>query len=233
MSSTNPTRRTPPWRRIATTALTAATVVASAWFAEALGADGSAPQRGRNREREIAAIVELLQLDDTKTVADIGAGDGSHSVRLAPHVGHVYANEVTDDNIADIRRAVSRAEVDNVTVLRGSATATGLPAACCDGMFLRVVFHHLAEPEAMLADFRRSLKPGGLLLIIENPPQGGRNAPGVPDNRSGMGIDPQIVKDEVTAAGFELIRELDDWPSGRYGGHYAFLFRSTGADTRR
>lgn len=198
-----------------------------AWMAAPTRA---APQRhdhGRGIDREIELIVELLDLRPGESVADVGADDGLYSARLGEHVGetgHVYANEITDLQVDEIRDAAVRAGLENVTAIRATDERSGLPAGCCDGIVLRVVYHHLARPEAMLRQFDTALRDGGRLLIIENRPQRGPDAPGVPDNRSGMGIDRDIVFEEITGAGFELIRELDDWPSGRYGGHYALLF---------
>jgi predicted methyltransferase len=73
----------------------------------------------------------------------------------------------------------------------------------------------------MAKSFFRALKPGGVLLILEGDPQPrGRNAPGVPANRAGMGIDQQIVMDELTAVGFEFVRRVPDW----VGSDYALVF---------
>ena len=79
----------------------------------------------------------------------------------------------------------------------------------------------------MANSFFRSLKPGGMLLIMEGDPQPGRsNAKGVPANRAGMGIDPQIVIDELSAAGFVFDRRVPDW----VGSDYALLFRKPALD---
>ncbi len=178
--------------------------------------------------REIDLIATLLELGPGDNIADVGADDGRYAIPLAQRVGpdgSVYASEITDRQVEEIRDAAAAAALDNVVAIRATDEASNLPEGCCDGIMLRVVFHHLAEPAVQLGQFKAALRPDGHLLIIENRPQSGSNAPGVPENRSGMGIDRDIVVDEVTAGGFELVRELDDWPSGRYGGHYALLFR--------
>lgn len=223
----------PPVRPAARTStlLLLAAVAASLVSGLATTAGAEQPQRhdhDRDIDREIELVVDLLGLRPGDSVADVGADDGLYSVRLAEHVGeagHVHANEITDRQVDEIRAAADRAGLENITAIRATDERSGLPAECCDGIVLRVVYHHLARPEAMLRQFDAALRDGGRLLIIENPPQRGPNAPGVPENRSGMGIDRDIVFEEITGAGFELVRELDDWPSGRYGGHYALLFR--------
>ena len=52
-------------------------------------------------------------------------------------------------------------------LVEGGVKDTRLPDDCCDGILLRYVYHHMSEPEAMLASLRRSIRPGGILVVIE------------------------------------------------------------------
>ena len=122
-----------------------------------------APQRGDLAE-EVQLMSELLELEPGYRVADVGADDGLYASRFAPLVGsegHVFASEISDRQVDEIRATARDRGLQNLTAIRATNTESGLPAGCCDGIMLRVVFHHLAEPAAMLAQFYAALEPGG------------------------------------------------------------------------
>lgn len=173
---------------------------------------------------ELDLAVSTLALKPGDRVAEIGAGDGRYSFRFAEVVGpegRVYANEL-GRGARRLRESAERRDAANLIVVEGEVDDTKLPDECCDAMMMRHVYHMLTQPEPMATSFFRALEPGGALLILEGDPQPGRrNAKGVPDNRAGMGIDPQIVIDELTGAGFAFERRVPDW----VGSDYALLFR--------
>lgn len=201
--------------------LTACLLVASVQA----GAQTTDPHRNQPRGREIDLAVNALELKPGMTVAEIGAGDARFSFRFAEVVGpdgRVYANELGAANARRIRESAERRDVTNLIAVEGEVDDGKLPDACCDAMMMRHVYHMLTQPEPMARSFFRALKPGGALLILEGDPQPGRrNAAGVPDNRAGMGIDPQIVIDELKAIGFEFEHRVPEWT----GSDYALLFR--------
>ena len=180
-------------------------------------------------EEETARIAEVLGLEEGMTVADVGAGDGRYSVFLAETVGDsgkVYATEIEQSKVDGIRAAL--AGRDNATVLLGRENATGLPAQCCDRILLRRVYHHFHHPRPMLGSLYESLKPGGMIAIIDFLPRHDLSNPdGTPgDHEHGTTVAGLI--DQVTAQGFELVRQVDDWPSRVVDGRktdYAVLFR--------
>jgi predicted methyltransferase len=180
--------------------------------------------------REIELAVDVLGLKPGDTIAEIGAGNARFSLRFAEVVGaggRVYANELGADRVRRIQERAERQNLTNVTAVEGALDDTNLPENCCDYVVMRHVYHMLTAPEPMAKSFFRSLKPGGMLLIMEGDPQPGRsNAKGVPANRAGMGIDPQIVIDELAAAGFVFDRRVPDW----VGSDYALLFRKPALD---
>lgn len=185
----------------------------------------AAAQHDTPRGREIDLAVSALELKPGMAVAEIGAGDARFSFRFAEVVGpdgRAYANELGASNARRIRENAERRDVTNLVAVEGDVDDVKLPEACCDAMMMRHVYHMLTQPEPMAKSFFRALKPGGALLILEGDPQPGRrNAAGVPENRAGMGIDPQIVIDELKAVGFEFERRMPDWA----GSDYALLFR--------
>src|SRR5215475_14691026 len=160
-------------------------------------------------------------------VADLGAGDGTFAIALGRRLGPsglVYATELDDERLADIRQAETAASLSNVTVVKGAVSSTNLPDACCDALFSRVVYHHLTDPVAINSDIFRALRPGGRLVIIDFEPGGIMNWIGRPetaDRHGGHGTPRETVVREVTAAGFQVLRAPEPWR----GRTYATLFR--------
>ncbi len=175
---------------------------------------------------EAEQIADALALTRGMRVADVGAGDGEWSEELATQVGasgHVFATEVDEDDLEEIRERIEDAELGNVTAILGGAEDTGLPANCCDAILLRLVYHHFTDPAPMRASLRRALKPGGLIAVIDILPQSHwRELPGVPD-RGGHGIPPEELVKEMSADGFDFVARYDDW--GDEEDHYCVVFR--------
>ena len=178
-------------------------------------------------DSEVDHTVQILGLKPDSRVADVGAGSGEISVALASRVprGIVYSTEVDPQLIDKIRNRVRKARASNVIVITGRADDTQLPIDCCDGIFLRKVYHHLTNPAAMDRSLYRSVRPDGRLAIIDFEPLPGTRPPaGVPANRSGHGVPKRIVEQELTAVGFELLKTID-WPMSSTVKHYCMLFR--------
>jgi ubiquinone/menaquinone biosynthesis C-methylase UbiE len=174
-------------------------------------------------EGEVERLAAWLEVRPGTHVADLGAGDGSFAVALARRAGssgQVYATELDDERLADIRRAVTAAGLSNIAVIEGAVSTTNLPDACCDALFSRAVYHHLTDPAAINADIHRALRPGGRLLIIDFEPGGIMNwisRPETADRHGGHGTPKETVVREVTAAGFQLMRGPASWRGRTYG----------------
>lgn len=189
-----------------TFALVAASVLAMRMYA---GADD-----------EIARLATLMGWKDGTIVADIGAGDGRYSFAAVQHVGasgKVFATEIDQAKLKEIRAEIKKRNLQNVVAVESAEAETNLPAACCDAIFLRRVYHHLTKPLEFDASLLRSLKPGGHLAIIDFPPhpEYGK-VKGVPKDREDHGIQQKILIDELTKAGFQLEKVAEDWPTSDY-----------------
>jgi SAM-dependent methyltransferase len=103
-------------------------------------------------------------------------------------------------------------------VVEASVSETGLPPNCCDAIVLRRVYHHLTEPSGINASLLRSLRPGGVLAVIDFPPP-------LFFSRGSFGVPARTVMGEVTSTGFELLRLIDDWPGRGPLGSYCVVFR--------
>lgn len=179
--------------------------------------------------QEIARLAELTHWKAGTIVADVGAGDGSYSFEAAEKVGsagRVYVTEIDTEKLKSLKAEVAKRKLDNVIVVEGTAKDTKLPANCCDTVFLRRVYHHLTEPQEFDRSLARSLKPGGYLAIIDFPPDSGFGAvEGVPKNRGGHGIPKKVLVEELTSAGLQVEKVIDDWS----GHDYCVIFVKRGS----
>jgi ubiquinone/menaquinone biosynthesis C-methylase UbiE len=177
-------------------------------------------QLNADAANEIARLAALMEWKQGTVVADIGAGDGSYSFAAAARVGpsgKVFATEIDQAKLKELNTEIKKRNLQNVTSLESAETNTNLPAACCDAIFLRRVYHHLTKPAEFNANLVRSLKPGGRLAIIEFPPRPGLEpVEGVPANRGGHGIPQKIVIEELTAADLQVEKIVNDWPGDSY-----------------
>ncbi len=129
----------------------------------------------------------------------------------------VYATEIDAKRLAELKDEVARRKLTNVVVVESKEADTNLPTACCDAIFLRHVYHHLTKPAEFDANLVRSLKPGGRLAIIDFPARAGLDpVEGVPSNRGGHGIPQKVVVEELTAAGLQVEKIVNDWPDNDY-----------------
>jgi ubiquinone/menaquinone biosynthesis C-methylase UbiE len=173
-----------------------------------------------DKRQEITRLAELLRWKPGSVVADIGAGDGSYSFLVAEKVGasaRVYATEIDKEKLKSLRTQVTKRKLDNIIVVEGAAGDTNLPSGCCDSIFLRHVYHHITQPQEFDRNLVRSLKPGARLAIIDFPP--GRlsdTVKGVPSNRGGHGIPQKVMVDELTSAGLQVEKVIDDWSGDDY-----------------
>jgi precorrin-6B methylase 2 len=179
-------------------------------------------------EVEVPQLVELLALKPGMTVADVGAGFGAWTIRFSRWLGpagRVYATDVGAPQLAALRDAVQREKLTNVTVLEGATNTTNLPALCCDAILIRDAYHHLTQPEDIVRSFFDSLKPGGRLAVIDFPPRPNSEVPaGVPANRGGHGVPPEVVQREGGAA-LTHVRTISNWaPDSQPASLYLVLF---------
>ena len=170
--------------------------------------------------QEMARLASLMEWKPGTVVADVGAGDGRYSFAAAAKVGssgRVYATEIDEKKLEELRAEVKRRNIANVSIVQSREADTGLPAGCCDAIFLRRVYHHLTKPAEFDAQLVTALKSGGRLAIIDFAPRPGLDpVEGIPRNRGGHGIAEKLVVEELKAAGLQVEREVKDWPDDSY-----------------
>ncbi|HEY6360713.1 MAG TPA: class I SAM-dependent methyltransferase, partial [Vicinamibacterales bacterium] len=128
--------------------------------------------------------------------------------------GRVYSTELSRDRRQDISRAVVAAGLTNVTVVEAGERTTSLEPGCCDAIYMRRVYHHFTDVEAINDSLRAALKPGGRLVIIEFNPEGPIGL------LTRMGLTREQLIEQVTAAGFSAVTS-GEWPRWQ---HYVAVF---------
>ena len=201
-------RSTKKWLLVGMGCVAAASALGLAWRARV------------NAAEEIERLARLMDWKPGTILADVGAGDGTYTFEAVERVGptgKVFATEIDQKKVAELRAEVKKRNLANVAVVESAEADTNLPAACCDAIFLRHVYHHLTKPAEFDLKLARSLKPGGRLAIIDFPPRWGLpSVEGVPRNRGGHGIPQKILVEELTAAGLQVETVVKDWPGNNY-----------------
>jgi ubiquinone/menaquinone biosynthesis C-methylase UbiE len=134
-----------------------------------LGADWL-DRRERVREEEPDLALDALQIPAGATVADVGAGSGFMTTRLATRVGptgRVYANDLQPEMLALLRERLTRERLRNVELVLGDVDNPNLPDGGLDLVIMVDVYHEFSEPQKMLRHLRQALRPGGRLVLLE------------------------------------------------------------------
>ena len=181
-------------------------------LAPTMGVEGAAWLDRPEREAEEAPSKAIVALDIApgSVVADVGAGSGYYTVRLAQVVGprgRVVATDLQPGMLDLIRAKVERQGLTNVTLVQGRPDDPNLPAAIFDLIVLVDVYHELASPQIFVRKLREALKPGGRLVLIEFRLED----PRVPI-REVHKMSVSQVRQELGADGFQIDRVIDVLP---------------------
>lgn len=153
-------------------------------------------------------IVAVLDLEPGMEVADIGAGTGFFTMLLADKVGPsgtVYAVDITEKFVRHVAQTAKELGMHNVEPVVNPADSTNLEPNSIDVAFMCVTYHHFEYPFKMLASIKESLRPEGIVVLVEL-----ERIDGVSEEfvlsmvRAGKGT----FTDEFKDAGFELVEEV-------------------------
>lgn len=164
----------------------------------------------REEEEEPERALDLIGITPGLVVADVGAGSGYMTVRLARRVGSggkVYANDLQPAMLQVLRDRVTAQGLANVVPVQGTATDAQLPDGAIDLVLMVDVYHEMWHPQEMLQSLRRSLKPNGRLVLLEYR----KEDPTVPIRIEHKMSLPEVRR-EVGAEGFAFERAIPGLP---------------------
>jgi predicted methyltransferase len=153
-------------------------------------------------------IMDALYIGEGSVVADVGAGGGWFTVRLARRVGPngvVYAQDVQQLMIQAMEGRVRGEGLRNVKMVLGTQLDTRLPARTLDAALLVDTYHEMEQPITLLRNLSKALKPAGLIGIVDFKKDGFGPGPDTMDER----IDPERVIRDAQAAGLQLKKRED------------------------
>jgi ubiquinone/menaquinone biosynthesis C-methylase UbiE len=126
-------------------------------------------RQSREQEESVSLAIKNLPITAASAVADIGAGSGYYTFRIAPMVpqGKVFAVEIQDDAINYLSQKSKELGMNNVVTVKGTESTPNLPENAIDLAIMVDVYHELAYPKEMLEAIHKSLKPDGKFLLLE------------------------------------------------------------------
>ena len=164
----------------------------------------------RESEEQPDKALDALNLKPGMVVADIGAGVGYMSIRMAKRVGpsgKVFANDLQPEMLAKLRDNAAKAKINNIVTVLGDVADPKLPPNTMDLVLLVDVYHEFSQPQQMLRKIRETLKPDGRLVLLEYRAED----PNVPINPEHKMTVAQ-VKAEIEAEGFVLQPVIETLP---------------------
>lgn len=170
-------------------------------------------EEARDRVNEADDVMDAARVTPGMTVADIGAGDGYYTVRLAARVGssgRVLAQDILPSVIEKLADRVARERLDNVSLRLGAVDDPRLPAASFDRVFMVHMYHEIEEPYAFLWRLRPALRAGGEVVVVD----GDR-----PIAQHGTPF--RLLVCEFEAVGYKLMAYDDKQSAGGYFARFA------------
>jgi SAM-dependent methyltransferase len=183
-----------------------APIISSQWSTE----------EARDRVSESDTVMDLAGINPGMTVADIGAGEGYHTVRLAQRVGsngRVLAQDIVPQVIKRLGQRVTRERLSNVSVKLGGEADPMLPKNSFDRVFLVHMYHEIQKPYEFLWRLRPSLRVGGRVIVVD------ANRP-----TEKHGTPPKLLDCEMMRVGYRRV-DFHDLPAA---GGYLAAFEASG-----
>ena len=170
----------------------------------------------RDKAGESVEVMDRAGVKPGMTVADIGAGEGYYTIRLAARIGakgRVLAQDIVPDVRDALAERVTRERLDNVSVKLGTPDNPGLPENSFDRVFLVHMYHEIPSPYAFLWHLRPATRAGGRVIVVDADR---------PTNQHGT--PPALLKCEFAAVGYKQV-DFQVMPSA---GGYLAAFEPSG-----
>jgi ubiquinone/menaquinone biosynthesis C-methylase UbiE len=171
----------------------------------------------REKNERVADILVALGARDGAQIADLGSADGFYTLRIARAVaptGRAYAVDINAQMLDRLRTRMQKESVTNIEIIVSEAADPKLPVGALDAVLIRNAYHEMPEYRSILDAVANSLKPGGILIVIE----------GIHDKNRHLSrelqvkeheLAPDIVEAELRAAGFEILDRHDPFTTFR------------------
>jgi ubiquinone/menaquinone biosynthesis C-methylase UbiE len=174
-----------------------------------LGADWlDRPEREQREQPE--KVLDALKLTRDMVVADVGAGTGYFTVRLAKRVKTVHATDLQPEMLRMLDARLGKEKITNVVLHRAGDHDAALPADCCDLVLLVDVYHELADPQAVMRGIHKALHPSGRLVLVEYRGED-PSVPIKPEHKMTLAQ----IKSELEPLGFQFLDSLEFLPDQR------------------
>ncbi len=181
-----------------------------------LGSTEFSTEDARDQRGEAESVMRLAEVAPGMRVADIGAGEGYYTVRLAEKVGpkgRVLAQDIDREALDRLGSRVVRERLDNVSIKLGEPADPKLPENSFDRIFLVHMYHEVQDPYEFLWHLWPALKPGGQVVVVD-----------VDRPTDRHGIPPLLLSCELEAVGFRLVAFKD---APELQGYYAQFERGS------
>ena len=182
----------------------------------ALSLPVSAAQRNsdsRDKTEKVGDVLAALEATPGKVIADVGAGEGFYTIRIARAVapgGHVAAVDVNEKVLDTLRKQLATDKIDNVDVILGAFDDPKLAPRTFDSVLVYNTYHEMTEHESMRRAVFAALKPGGRLVVVEALHENIRSATREAQVKEHE-IAPEYVAQELTATGFQVLETRTDF----------------------
>lgn len=166
----------------------------------------------RDEWMNVDQLFSWAEVNSGETIADIGCHEGYLSMHLAKKVGEdgkIYSVDVREDRLKTLAENARKRKLKNIVPTHGDYDNPKLPESKMDAIFVVDTYHEIDEYETMLAHIRKSLKPGGRLLILEKLKNHARNK-SRNEQTNAHTLSPKFVKKELKEAGFTVTGEYKD-----------------------
>ena len=175
----------------------------------------------REREERCSLMLANLGIRPQMVICDMGCGVGFHSTKMAQMTGdkgYVAGVDVQPEMLDMMRERMEEEGIENIVPILGSYHNPRLPRETFDMVLMVDVYHEFSHPEQMLSAIRNSLKPDGLVVLVEYRAED-KTVPIKPEHK----MSKEQVEKELTANGFKLVKSYDKLPWQ----HMLFYGRST------
>ena len=163
--------------------------------------------KARDQWEKPEQVMDVLGIRAGSVVADVGAGEGYFTFHLAARVGatgKVYAEDIRDDRLGEIRSRAGKQKLTQIEAVRGETDDPRLPAEQMDVVLISNAYHEMRDYDKMLQAIFRALKPGGLLAIIDAPAKAGEPRESYYDRHR---IPEEFVREDTARNGFNFLRQ--------------------------